>query len=186
MELYKCIIQDAKKEPSPAIKKEEHDEEEVEPTKEYELKIKEQHLAAFNDALDGDFKELGFLEFYKLVGDLRINPGKTQTKLINSRYKGCNKICKIFNENTITKKWRRAKAHEKLKFECDISEVIKNGFESYFKKSGENKMDIYDFYKVVDKTEVDVEGSCAILYNQHFKNQMARACCKSLCRRKRT
>ena len=55
-------------------------------------------------------------------------------------------------------------AREKLRFECSISEEIYSTFENYFKKSGENKMDIYDFYKIVETSEVDVANSCSTLY----------------------
>lgn len=61
-------------------------------------------------------------------------------------------------------------AYEKLKFECSISDEIYSAFENYFQKSGEKKMDIYDFYKIIEKSEVDVGNSCATLYKQHFKN----------------
>lgn len=66
-----------------------------------------------------------------------------------------------------------------------MSDEIKNAFENYFKKSGENKMDMQDFYKIIETSEVDVEASCSTLYKQHFKNPIARACCKGICKRKR-
>lgn len=73
-----------------------------------------------------------------------------------------------------------------MKHECNMSEEIKSNFEDYFQKSGESKMDLYDFYKIIEKCEVDVDASCAVLFNQHFQNQFAKICCKGFCRRKRT
>lgn len=127
IQLYKCIVlsNDKPKELEQikknrrGIAKGEDDEEEEEEV--YDVSILESLKRAFKNNKVDNFEELGFLEFNDLIIKLNINPAKTQTKVIASRYKGCNLFCKIFKENPIHAINRKSRALEKLEFECNIS-----------------------------------------------------------------
>jgi hypothetical protein len=73
---------------------------------------------------------------------------------------------KCFYENRKTKAKLKKKAETKIKFECDVSDKIKESFENYFKKSGENKMNLFDFYQIIEDCEIDVSKSCTTLYDE--------------------
>ena len=108
--------------------------------------------------------------------------------MINLKYKdSCLKrvFCKCLRENAYTRRNRKSKAEQKLTYQCLTAKPVRDAFEEYFEKSKENKMDLFDFYKVIEKCEVDVGRSCRNLYEQHFTSSLSRACCKSFCRRKR-
>ena len=130
---------------------------------------KESLKRAFDNTKNGQFEELSFLEFNDLINKLNIDPVLTQAKVIASRYQGFRKPLKYIDEAPWVVRNRKARAIEKLKFECNISDEIKDAFENYFKKSGENKMDMFDFYQILEKSEVDVENTCVTLNNQHYK-----------------
>jgi hypothetical protein len=85
----------------------------------------------------------------------------------------------------LTRRRRRQKATQKIKFECNTSEKIKKTFEDFFESSKENKMDLFDFYNIVEECEIDVSRSCSILYEQHFKNYITKKLCGSFCRKRR-
>lgn len=72
-----------------------------------------------------------------------------------------------------------------MAYDCDMSEDIVNEFEGFFKKSGETKMDIYDFYRIIEKSEVDVEKSCMVLNNLHYKRKIHEILCMTFCRKQR-
>lgn len=95
-------------------------------------------------------------------------------------------MLKPFKENAWTNSNRKSRALKKIEVECNVSDDIKNAFENYFEKSKENKMDLFDFYKVMEKCEVDVEASSNTLFDQHFKSRLTRLLFLGLCRKKRT
>jgi hypothetical protein len=47
-------------------------------------------------------------------------------------------------------------------------------------------MDMFDFYQIIEKSEVDVEKTCNTLNNLHYKLNWQKACLKRICRKWRT
>ena len=153
---------------------------------EYDLDDEDSMKRSFNNSLEENFDKLGFPQFNELVKKLKLNPRKTQAKVISARHAGCRKIYQCFNENPCIRSNRNSRALEKLKYECDMSLEIRDEFENYFKKTGETKLDLYEFYKIVERSEVDVEQSCMILNNQHYTRRWQRILFKSFCQNQRT
>jgi hypothetical protein len=46
-----------------------------------------------------------------------------------------------------------------LLYECGIDKNIRDTFEGYFKKSKEAKVDLFQFYELIEKCELDVKKS---------------------------
>lgn len=132
-----------------------------------------------------DVVEMGYMDFEERIDTLKIDPEETRKKIINKRYAGSKCILKIFKENFWVNSNRRIRALKKLEIEYKISPDIKKTFEKYFKNSDESKMDLFDFYKIMEKCEVDIDQSSKNLFEQHFKSRISIFCCKNFCRNRR-
>lgn len=126
------------------------------------------------------------MAFEERINSLNIDPFRTNEKLRAARYKGLAYLMRPIKENKWTRDNRVQRALKKIEVECNVSDEIKDTFELYFDRSKEKKLDLFDFYKVMEKCEVDVEASSETLFEQHFKSKLARTICKQFCRTKRT
>lgn len=62
---------------------------------------------------------------------------------------------------------------------------MRESFNDYFRESGENKMDMFDFYEIIENSEVDVKRSVDILYKQQYQGRFGKILCFDQCKRVR-
>jgi hypothetical protein len=65
-----------------------------------------------------------------------------------------------------------------LVYENDTNQDIKKEFEDFFIREKRNKMNIFEFNKLVDKCEINVAKTCDTLFSMKFKWRLSKVICK--------